>query len=445
LRVFMVSSYVVLESSSSSSASFSSLSDSFKMKSNMSNAQSRIAFLTVRIEEGELEIENEKKKSNDKTKVPTTTAPKETKKPAGPSRPTKPITKKSVPGLGPSSRSHVPAKRITPASTTSIKKTRGQPSTGTPGATKDEHKKKLSHLKNIDRKFIDMILNEAVEDDRKVTFDDIGGMDLPKELLTEMVILPSERPELFQGLRSPARGLLLFGPPGNGKTLLAKALASEAKAVFFNISAATLTSKWIGEGEKTVRALFAVARELQPAIIFIDEIDSLLTARKENEHEASRRMKTEFLTSMDGMSAEQGERILVLGATNVPWELDTAALRRLPKRVYAPLPDHNTRKDILKKTMRKQNNLLSEKDYDKISSAAEGYSGSDLAALASDAAQQPIRELTREELRSIPADKVRGVKLEDFYSSLKNVSKSVSSDHLSKFVDWNKEFGSSGS
>ncbi|KAK3704922.1 hypothetical protein QZH41_016745 [Actinostola sp. cb2023] len=270
-----------------------------------------------------------------------------------------------------------------------------------------------------------------------------AGADMAKSTLKEIVILPSLRPEFFTGLRAPARGLLLFGPPGNGKTMLAKAVATEAKATFFNISAATLTSKWVGEGEKLVRALFAVARELQPSIIFIDEIDSLLTERREGEQEHSRRLKTEFLVSFDGVIADPDERILVMGATNRPQELDDAALRRLVKRVYIPLPDKETRKILMLKLLSKNSNPLSSQEIDQLARLTDGYSGSDLTALAKDAALGPIRDLKMEQLKKMSINQVRDITLQDFLTSLRMIRASVAPDTLRAYEHWNNDYGSS--
>lgn len=173
---------------------------------------------------------------------------------------------------------------------------------------------------------------------------------------------------------------------------MARAVATECSATFFNISAASLTSKYVGDGEKLVRALFSIARELQPSIIFIDEIDSLLSERSSGEHEASRRLKTEFLVEFDGLPGNpDNDRIVVLGATNRPQELDEAALRRFPKRVYVALPDHNTRQHLVKKLLEKQGSPLSDDVIKRLALCTDGYSGSDLTALAKDAALEPIR------------------------------------------------------
>lgn len=186
-------------------------------------------------------------------------------------------------------------------------------------------------------------------------------------------------------------GLLLFGPAGNGKTLLARAIATECSATFFNISAASLTSKYVGDGEKLVRALFSVARKMQPSIIFMDEIDSLLSERNSSEHEASRRLKTEFLVEFDGLGSQDNDRIVVLGATNRPQELDEAALRRFTKRVYVTLPDQSTREHLLRSLLTKQGCHLSSDVIRSLAAYTDGYSGSDLTALAKDAALEPIR------------------------------------------------------
>ncbi|XP_028398656.1 spastin-like [Dendronephthya gigantea] len=315
------------------------------------------------------------------------------------------------------------------------------PSVNSMDELKKDQKRKVSYLKNIDTKIANRILDEVVQNSPDVTFEDVAGMENAKRLLQEIVILPALRPELFTGLRAPARGLLLYGPPGNGKTMLAKAVSHQSKATFFNVSAATLTSKWVGEGEKLVRALFAVARELQPSIIFIDEIDSLLCERKEGEQESSRRIKTEFLLAFDGLTSGENERILVMGATNRPQELDDAALRRLVKRVYLPLPDSKTRKTLLAKLLTRHHSPLSDSELEKLATLTENYSGSDLTALARDAALGPIREMNHDELQTISANKVRNIKLSDFVDSMKNVRASVSPETLKIFQDWTKTYG----
>ncbi|XP_023614368.1 spastin isoform X3 [Myotis lucifugus] len=313
-----------------------------------------------------------------------------------------------------------------------------KPSTPTTAARK---KKDLKNFRNVDSNLANLIMNEIVDNGTAVKFDDVAGQELAKQALQEIVILPSLRPELFTGLRAPARGLLLFGPPGNGKTMLAKAVAAESNATFFNISAASLTSKYVGEGEKLVRALFAVARELQPSIIFIDEVDSLLCERREGEHDASRRLKTEFLIEFDGVQSAGDDRVLVMGATNRPQELDEAVLRRFTKRVYVSLPNEETRRLLLKNLLCKQGSPLTQKELAQLARMTDGYSGSDLTALAKDAALGPIRELKPEQVKNMSANEMRNIRLSDFTESLKKIKRSVGPQTLEAYIRWNKDFG----
>ncbi|XP_053655663.1 spastin isoform X2 [Cherax quadricarinatus] len=317
----------------------------------------------------------------------------------------------------------------------------GNGSNGTPKSTPTHRRCASASLKGVDSKLAHGIMDEIIDSSPPVSWDDIAGQGTAKKALQEIVILPALRPELFTGLRAPARGLLLFGPPGNGKTMLARAVASESSATFFNISASTLTSKYVGEGEKLVKALFSVARELQPAIIFIDEIDSLLCERREGEHEASRRLKTEFLVEFDGLKSDPDERILIMGATNRPQELDDAALRRFSKRVYVSLPDKNTRTLLLGKLVAKQKSEICARDMDILAGLTEGYSGSDLTSLAKDAALAPIRELNPEEVVSCDPSEVRGITLADFKESLKKIRRSVPQSTISTYEKWNAEYG----
>jgi vacuolar protein-sorting-associated protein 4 len=168
----------------------------------------------------------------------------------------------------------------------------------------------------------------------------VAGLENAKKSLQEAVILPMRFPEIFTGARKPWMGILLYGPPGTGKTFLAKACATEADGTFFSVSSSDLISKFVGESERLIKQLFAMARERKPSIIFIDEIDSMCGTRDGNESEASRRVKTEFLVQMQGVG-NNNDGVLVLGATNLPWALDPAIRRRFEKRVYIPLPDIN--------------------------------------------------------------------------------------------------------
>uniref|UniRef100_A0A8C3CMS7 Spastin n=1 Tax=Cairina moschata TaxID=8855 RepID=A0A8C3CMS7_CAIMO len=303
-----------------------------------------------------------------------------------------------------------------------------KPSTPTPAARK---KKDMKIFRNVDSNLANLILNEIVDSGPAVKFDDIAGQELAKQALQEIVILPSLRPELFTGLRAPARGLLLFGPPGNGKTMLLSKLLPKNSSLLFQV----------GEGEKLVRALFAVARELQPSIIFIDEVDSLLCERREGEHDASRRLKTEFLIEFDGVQSSGEDRILVMGATNRPQELDDAVLRRFTKRVYVSLPNEETRLILLRNLLSKQGSPLTQKELAQLARMTDGYSGSDLTALAKDAALGPIRELKPEQVKNMSASEMRNIKLSDFTESLKKIKRSLSPQTLEAYIRWNKDFG----
>ena len=198
-------------------------------------------------------------------------------------------------------------------------------------------------------------LSEAIVVEKpNVTWDDVAGLKEAKKTLQEAIILPHKFPEIFVGIRKPWKGILLYGPPGTGKSYIAKACANMADATFFSISSSDLISKWVGESEKLVKELFRLAKDKEPSIIFIDEIDSLVSARGEGESEASRRVKTEFLVQMQGVGSYEG-KVLVLGATNFPWGLDPAMRRRFQKRIYIPLPDYEARYHMLKLNLDKHN------------------------------------------------------------------------------------------
>ncbi|KAI5192170.1 fidgetin-like protein 1 [Nematocida sp. AWRm77] len=290
---------------------------------------------------------------------------------------------------------------------------------------------------NIDKRFLQMIQNEVLVPQETVEWSDIAGLSKIKSTIKEIIIWPMIRPDIFTGLRGPPKALLLFGPPGTGKTLIGKCIASQSKSTFFSISASSLTSKWVGEGEKMVRALFFMAAKSAPSVVFIDEIDSLLMQRTEGENESTRRIKTEFLVQMDGAKKSQGH-ILVIGATNRPQEIDEAARRRFVKRLYVPLPDLAGRKEMIAQ-IGKNEYTLSEEELSRVAERVEGYSGSDIFNLCREAVMEPVREV--QELESLQA--LRKTTEHDFTKAMQQIKKSVSMKDLEAYTLWNKDFGSS--
>jgi fidgetin-like protein 1 len=259
-------------------------------------------------------------------------------------------------------------------------------------ALQSEYEQKVAYLmkhlpKGVDEGAAKQIFNEIVVQGDEVHWEDVAGLEIAKNALKEAVVYPFLRPDLFMGLREPARGMLLFGPPGTGKTMLARAVATESRSTFFSISASSLTSKYLGESEKLVRALFSLAKALAPSIIFVDEIDSLLSSRSgSGEHEATRRIKTEFLIQWSDLQRaaagreqtekekERGDasRVLVLAATNLPWAIDEAARRRFVRRQYIPLPEDETRAAQLRRLLGHQKHNLDERDIQRLVALTDG-------------------------------------------------------------------------
>lgn len=233
----------------------------------------------------------------------------------------------------------------------------------------------------------------VVERNVRVRWEDVAGLDAAKEAIQEAVVMPLKFPQMFTGSRKPWRGILLFGPPGTGKSYLAQAVATETpNSTFFSVSSSDLVSKWLGESERLVRNLFQLAKELSPSIIFIDEVDSLCSARSETESESARRIKTELLVQLQGVGHDL-EGVLVLAATNMPWLLDAGIRRRFERRIYIPLPDKHVRAVLFRSHMSEVKHELTEQDWRNLAERTEGFSGADISLAVREALLQPLRKL----------------------------------------------------
>ncbi|KAI9095921.1 P-loop containing nucleoside triphosphate hydrolase protein [Phlyctochytrium arcticum] len=306
-----------------------------------------------------------------------------------------------------------------------------------------------------DKDLVEVVKRDILQTSPNVRWVDIAGLREAKSLLEEAIVLPLWMPDFFQGIRRPWKGVLMTGPPGTGKTLLAKAVATECGTTFFNVTASMLTSKWRGDSEKIVRLLFEMARHYAPSTIFIDEIDSICSTRGEgSEHEASRRVKSEILMQMDGVSGSIGQTaegdkdpiVMVLAATNFPWHIDEALRRRLEKRIYIPLPDLETRRELLKLNL-KSIKVHDDVSLEQLATRIEGYSGADITNICRDASMMSMRKrikgLTPEQIRGIAKEELEApATQDDFDAAISKTQSSVSQADLKRYKEWMDEFGS---
>ncbi|KAL2047081.1 hypothetical protein N7G274_001100 [Stereocaulon virgatum] len=289
----------------------------------------------------------------------------------------------------------------------------------------------------------DLVLNQyeqmvamdvVAPEDIPVAFDDIGGLGDIIDELRESVIYPLTMPQLYShtsSLLSAPSGVLLYGPPGCGKTMLAKALAHESGATFINLHISTLTEKWYGDSNKLVNAVFSLARKLEPSIVFIDEIDAVLGTRRSGEHEASGMVKAEFMTHWDGLtssnSAGESQRIMILGATNRIQDIDEAILRRMPKKFSVSLPSAPQRLRILGLILKDTRIEKDRFDLEYLVRVTAGMSGSDIKEACRDAAMVPVREYIRKktaagsEMDAVNPSEIRGLRTTDFFGSASGI------------------------
>jgi katanin p60 ATPase-containing subunit A1 len=323
-------------------------------------------------------------------------------------------------------------------------------------AQSDKGKEFKEERKNFDCScrdcdLIDIVERDILQNKPNIHWDDIVDLHDAKRSLQEAALFPIWFPDYFKGVRRPWKGVLMVGPPGTGKTMLAKAVATEICATFFSVSTSTITSKYRGESEKLVKQFFDRARLHSPSVIFIDEIDSLCSRRGSDlQHEASQRMQSELLIQMDGLSSNSEDprnMVTVLAATNFPWNIDGAFRRRLEKRIYIPLPNKDGREALLKMNLRELK-LDSDVDLKDIAMKLEGYSGCDITNICRDAALMPMRRKTA----NLPLDQIKQLTIEeldqpitvqDFKETLAKCKKSISKEDIIKYEIWMREYGSS--
>ncbi|KAI6242052.1 AAA domain-containing protein [Aphelenchoides fujianensis] len=291
-------------------------------------------------------------------------------------------------------------------------------------------------LKAMDKNIIDMIKSEIIVLDLSLSWSDVVGLEGAKSALREIIVLPSIRPDLFRHLRKPSKA----GPAGTGKTMIGRCVANQCKATFFNISA---SASDVGEGEKLVRALFRIARLKEPSVIFIDEVDSLLSTRRESEHESSRRIKTEFLVQMDGIASNSGERLFVLAATTsrASWTRRPVVASKSASTLRYRRP---RRKSMLDTNLGGLIHDLTPEALEQLADRTEGYSGADMRQLCAEAAMGPIREIedmSTMDIETVKEEDIRPISMRDFDDALQSVRPTVFQSELDAYRAYDEAFG----
>ncbi|XP_026727604.1 katanin p60 ATPase-containing subunit A-like 2 [Trichoplusia ni] len=301
----------------------------------------------------------------------------------------------------------------------------------------------LSHATPDKKQLVELLYQDIIKP-TGVCWDDVKGLTSAKSLLMESVVYPVRYPEVFTGLLEPWRGVLLHGPPGTGKTMLAKAVAGESCCTFFNVSCSTIINKWRGETEKIIKVLFEMASYYAPSIIFMDEVETLASDRSApGEHEASRRMKAQLLTELDGIGEREGI-IFLLANSNLPWEIDPAMLRRLEKRIHIPLPDFKTREELFQKYLSAKNvELYPKVDFKELASRTDGYSGSDIKLVCKEAIMSTVRKmLPTMSGRGSTVNRKDRLELANILTAIEK-TKPVSKNLARRHQDWQNEMGCS--